>query len=101
MIPILVDLENLSDVVVNEVVKKTVYDEFIKKVNNIKTTDTSDLVWKVGYNSIVSKTEKKVNDYDNSSKYFTTQQSNKMTPETFDAKLKETHLASKNDIADL
>ena len=39
-----IDLENLSDVVVNEVVKKTVYDGFIKKVNDFKTSDTSDLV---------------------------------------------------------
>ena len=44
LIPILIDLENLSDVVVNEVVKKTVYDGFIKKVNDFKTSDTSDLV---------------------------------------------------------
>ena len=30
----------------NEVVKKTVYDELVKKVNAIQTTDTSNLVKK-------------------------------------------------------
>ena len=40
------DLSKLSDVVKNEVVKKTEYNELVKKVNNINTTDTSDLVKK-------------------------------------------------------
>ena len=39
-----VDLSKLSDVVKNDVVKKTKYDELVKKVNNINTTDTSNLV---------------------------------------------------------
>ena len=40
------DLSNLNDVV-NEVVKKTEYNELVKRVNNINTTDTSDLVKKL------------------------------------------------------
>ena len=41
LVPLLVDLRKLSDVVKNDVIKKTEYDEVDKKVNNIKTTDTS------------------------------------------------------------
>ena len=39
-----VDLSKLGTVVKNEVVKKTEYNELVKKVNNINTTDISDLV---------------------------------------------------------
>ena len=39
-----VNLSKVSDVVKIEVVKKTEYNELVKKVNNINTTDTSDLV---------------------------------------------------------
>ena len=41
-----VDLSKLSNVVKN-FVKKTEYDELVKKVNNISTTGTSDLVKKM------------------------------------------------------
>ena len=39
-----VDLSTLSDVVKNNVVKKSKYDELFKNVNAIKTIVTSDLV---------------------------------------------------------
>ena len=39
-----VDLSKLSDVVKNEVVKKTVYDEVVQKVNAIQAVDASNLV---------------------------------------------------------
>ena len=39
-----VNLSKLSDGVKNDVVKKSEYDELVKKVINIKTTDTSYLV---------------------------------------------------------
>ena len=38
------DLSKLSNVVKNDIVKKTEYNELDKKVNNINTTDTNDLV---------------------------------------------------------
>ena len=38
LVPILVDLSNLSDVVQNDVVKKDVYDKLVTKVNNIDTS---------------------------------------------------------------
>ena len=41
--PVPVDLSKLSDVVKNDVVKKTVYDKLVAKVNNV---DTSDFVLK-------------------------------------------------------
>ena len=41
-----VDLSKLSNVVKNDVVRKTEYNELVKKVNKINTTDTSDLVKK-------------------------------------------------------
>ena len=46
-----IDLEKLSDAVKNEVVKKTVYDELVKKVNADQTIDTSDLFKRAGYNT--------------------------------------------------
>ena len=39
-----VDLSKLSNVVKIDVVKKTEYNELVQKVNNISTTDTSNLV---------------------------------------------------------
>ena len=46
--PISVDLSKLSDVVKDDVVKKTVYDTLVAKVNN---NDTSDFVLKTKYNT--------------------------------------------------
>ena len=46
-VPVPVGFSKLSDVVKNYVVKNTEYNEVVKKVNNIKTTDTSDLVKKL------------------------------------------------------
>ena len=48
LVPVPVDLSKLSDVVKNDVVKKTVYDKLVAKVNNI---DTSDFVLKTTYNT--------------------------------------------------
>ena len=73
--PVPVDLSKLSDVVKNDIVKKTVYDELIAKVNGIYTSgfvlktkyyadkseientisNTSDLVEKAGYNTKIMK----------------------------------------------
>ena len=52
-----VDLSKLSNVVKNEVVKKTVYDKLVIKVNNI---DTSELVLKTKYDTDKSDIEKKL-----------------------------------------
>ena len=50
------DLSKLSNVLKNDVVKKTVYDKLVTKVNNI---DTSGLVKKTDYNTKVTELEKK------------------------------------------
>ena len=48
LVPIPVDLSKLSDVVKNDVTKKSVYDKLVAKVNNI---DTSDFLLKTKYNT--------------------------------------------------
>ena len=54
-----VDLSKLSDVVKNDVVKKTVYDKLVAKVNNI---DTSDFVLITSYNADKTELENKISD---------------------------------------
>ena len=48
LVPVLVDLNKLSNVVKNEVVKKTVYDKLSAKVNKI---DTSGFILKTKYDA--------------------------------------------------
>ena len=55
--PVPVDLSKLSDVVKNDVVKKTVYDNLVAKVDNI---DTSDFVVKTKYQTDKTELEKKI-----------------------------------------
>ena len=50
-------MSKLSDVVKNDVVKKTVYDKLVAKVNNI---DTSDFVLKTKYNTDKTELENKI-----------------------------------------
>ena len=57
--PVPADLSKLSDVVKNDVVKKTVYDKLVAKVNNI---DTSDFVLKTKYQTDKTELEKKIPD---------------------------------------
>ena len=55
-----VDLSKLSDVVKNDVVKKSEYDELVAKVNSI---DTSDFVLKTKYQTDKTELEKKIPHY--------------------------------------
>ena len=55
------DLSKLSSVVNNDVVKKTVYDKLVAKVNNI---DISGFVSKTEYDTDKSDLEKKISDAD-------------------------------------
>ena len=59
LVPVPVDLTKLSDVVKNDVVKKTVYDKLVAKVNII---DTSEFVLKTKYYTDKSKLENKIPD---------------------------------------
>ena len=57
LVPVPVDLSKLSNVVKKEVVKKTVYDELVAKVNNI---DTSGFILKTKYDADKLELEKKI-----------------------------------------
>ena len=46
-VPVSVDLGKLIDLVKNDVVKDIEYYELVKKVNNISTTDASNLIKKL------------------------------------------------------
>ena len=85
LVPVPVDLSKLSDVVKNDVVKKTVYDKLVAKVNNINTSafvlktkydtdkteienkipDTSGLIKKTDYNTKITEIEGKIPDVSN------------------------------------
>ena len=56
LVPVPVDLSKLSDVVKNDVVKKTVYDKSVAKINSI---DTSRFVLKTNYDKDKTELEKK------------------------------------------
>ena len=56
------DLSKLSNVVKNEVVKKTEYLKLVTKVNNI---DNSDFVLKTNYNTKITESENKIPDTSN------------------------------------
>ena len=59
LVPVPVDLSKLSDVVKNDVVKKTVYDKLVAKVNSI---DTSRFVLKTKYDTDKSEIENRIPD---------------------------------------
>ena len=88
-----VDLSKLSNVVKNDVVKKTGYDELVKKVNNTDTTDTNDLVKKTGYDTNINEIEKRITDHDQD-EYINTHKFNKLTSDNFKARPKQANLAS-------
>ena len=57
--PVPVDLSKMSDVVKNGVVKKSVYDKSVAKIN---ITDTNDFVLKTNYNTDKTELEDKIPD---------------------------------------
>ena len=92
-----VDLSKLSNVVKNDIVKKTEFNELVNKVNAIQTTDTSNLVKKTDYKTKINEMEKETIDHGHA-KYITTQKF--LAPDHFTGRLKQANLASKNDIPD-
>ena len=62
LVPVPADLSKLSDVVKNDIVKKTVYDKLVTKGNNIHT---SDFVLKTNYNTDKTELENKIPDITN------------------------------------
>ena len=61
--------------------------------------NTSNLVKKADYNTKISKIENKLDTDHNHDKYINTQDFNKLTSESFNARLAKSDLASKRDIA--
>ena len=59
LVPVPTDLSKLSDVVKNDVIKKTEYDKLVAEVNNI---DTSGFVLKTKYDTDKSELENKIPD---------------------------------------
>ena len=80
----------MSDVAKNEVAKKVVYGELVKKVSAIQTTD-------VDYDIKIVKTEK---NHDQNKKYITTKEFKQLREENFAARLKQANLATEADIDD-
>ena len=76
---------------------KRLYDELVKKVNAVRTADTSNLVKKTHYNTKFKEIVAKIPAHD---KYITTQEFDKLIADNFGARLEEANLATKNDIAD-
>ena len=100
MAPVPVDLSKLSDVVKNDVTKKSKYDGLVKKVHTIQATDTGNLVKKTDYDTKISEIIKTDTDNDHSNKYITTQEFNNLTTENFAARLKQANLTTKAGIDD-
>ena len=71
----------------------------VKKVNNIKTADTSNLVEKADHAKKFGEIEKKITDHDCSNKHITTKEFNRLTADNFADRIKQANLVSKNDIA--
>ena len=59
LVPVPVDLSKLSDAVKSDIVKKTVYDKLVVKINNI---NTSDFVLKTKYQTDKTELENKIPD---------------------------------------
>ena len=64
LVPVPVDLRKLSDVVKNDVVKKTTYDKLVAKVNTIplNNIDTSRFALKTKYDTDKSELENRISD---------------------------------------
>ena len=62
-----VDLSKLSNVVTNDVVKKTVYEKLVTEVNNI---DTAGFVLKAKYNTDNLDLENKISDAEKKHSYY-------------------------------
>ena len=73
-----VDLSEASDLVKNEGVKKTVYDELVEKVNAIQVLEAD-------YDTNICEIEKNITYHHHHNKCITTQESNNLTVENFAA----------------
>ena len=96
--PIPVDLSKLSDVVKNDVVKKTAYDELVDKVNKV---DTSRFVLKTKYQTEKEKLENKIPDLTDLVKKTKHTELEKKTPDLSGLATKTALTAVENKIPDV
>ena len=116
LIPVPVDLSKLSDVVKNDIVKKTLYNRLVAKVDNIdssdfllktkynndktelenKVPDISNLATKTDYNTKVTEIENKLNNH-NHDKYIDNSEFNKLATDVFNARIAQANLVTKTD----
>ena len=87
------DLSNLSDAVKNEVVKKTVYDKLVKKVNAIQNTDTINSVKNAHSNTKTAKIKNKILDH-NYDEYIPIQEFNNLTAQSFCCKISTSKISN-------
>ena len=80
-------------------IKKT---DYISKITGIedKAPSNSGLVTKTDYNTKISDIKKKITDHDHDNKYITSSEFNKLTTETFKARLTQANLVTKADFYD-
>ena len=91
-------MSKLSDVVKNDVVKKTVYDKLVAKVNNI---DTSDFVLKTKYQTDKTELEKKIPDLNDFVKKTKLTELEKKIPDVSSLATKTPLTAVENKITDV
>ena len=96
--PVPVDLSKLSDVVKNDVVKKTVYDKLVTKVNNI---DTSDFVLKTKCQTDKTELENKIPDVSNLVKKTKLIELENKTPDINNSATKAALTTAENKIPDI
>ena len=78
---------------------RNVFDELVKKIDTIETTDTSNVVKNTDRNTKISEIINTILNHDHDK--YSTQKFSELTREDFAAKPKEAKLATKNDIIDL
>ena len=99
LLPIPVHLSKLSDVVKSVIVKKTEYDNMVKKRNTLPTNDTSNLFKEIDDNTKSNGTENKIIAHDHCNSILLPKNLKKFTGENFAARLAKANLASKNIVA--
>ena len=83
---VFIDLSKLSNVVKNEIVKSTAYDDLVEKVNAIETSDTSNLIEKADCDTKIEYIENKISNHD---KYIIDTEFDKLMKEEFTERLKK------------
>ena len=92
---VFIDLSKLSNVVKNEIVKRTAYDDLVEKVNAIETSDTSNLIEKADCDTKIEYIENKISNHD---KYIIDTEFDKLMKEEFTERLRKKKLATNENL---